>query len=286
MDLALVLRLVASIEQESEHPIADAIVRAAKERDLALPAATEVESTPGGGMVGTVEGRHLRVGRPSFVAAEEDPRVTDVVAGMKDKALTPVVVAIDKEPVAVYAVSDPIRKDVRAALERLRRSGIAVHMVTGDHRTAAMAVGSTLGFTDSEVVAEVQPQDKLAIVERLKREGHTVGMVGDGVNDAPALAYADVGFAIGSGTDVAMATAPITLIHGDLSKVADAIELSRRTMRTIKENLLWAFGYNTLGIPIAALGLLSSLGGPMLAAAAMALSSVSVVTNSLRLRRA
>ena len=195
-------------------------------------------------------------------------------------------VAIDGQPAGVIGVADTVKPTSAAAVTALRRLGLAVYLLTGDNRRVAAAIGREVGIAPDRIRAEVRPEDKAAEVIRLRDEGHAVGMVGDGINDAPALAAADVGFALGTGTDIAMETAAITLLRGDLRSVPVAIRLSRRTMRTIKQNLFWAFGYNTAMIPLAALGLLAALGGPMLAAAAMAFSSVSVVTNSLRLRRA
>ncbi|MEI8255992.1 MAG: HAD-IC family P-type ATPase, partial [Deltaproteobacteria bacterium] len=188
--------------------------------------------------------------------------------------------------VAVLGVADPVKSTSREAVARLNALGLEVHLLTGDRRRTAEAIARETGITAQNVHANVLPAEKAAAIDALRTNGRLVAMVGDGVNDAPALARADVGFAMGSGTDVAMEAAPIVLMRSDPRAIADAVALSRRTMRTIRENLFWAMGYNVLAIPLAASGILMKLGGPMIAAAAMAFSSVSVVTNSLRLRRA
>jgi Cu+-exporting ATPase len=209
-----------------------------------------------------------------------DPGVLDERAGvLASEGKTPVYMALDGRPAALFGVADAPRAGARQAVERLHGIGVRTLLVTGDTRATAAHIAAQVGI--DEVVAQATPADKLAIVQGLRAAGERVGMIGDGVNDAPALAAADVGFAVGGGTDVAMEAAHMTLVGGDLSRVAEAIVLSRRTLSVVHQNLFWAFGYNTLAIPIAASGRLS----PMLASAAMAMSSVSVVTNSLRLNR-
>jgi Cu+-exporting ATPase len=282
------LRLVASLESSSEHPLADAIVQHAKAKGIALAHAEGFESRTGRGAVGEVDGRRLAIGNallmedhgisPSALSADADR--------LAASGQTPMYVVIDGRLAGLVAVADPIKDTSRAAIRRLRRMGLEVVMLTGDNRHTADAVAREAGI--DRVVAEVLPDGKLAEIRRLQSEGKVVAMVGDGINDAPALAQADVGIAIGTGTDVAMEASDVTLMRGDLNGVAAAIELSRRTMRTMKQNLFWAFVYNVVGIPIAA-GILYPAWGlllsPILASAAMAFSSVSVVLNSLRLRR-
>jgi Cu+-exporting ATPase len=282
------LRLVASLEASSEHPLADAVVRHARERGLALAEAEGFDAVTGRGAVGVVDGRALAIGNALLMrdyAVDTEPLRADADR-LASQARTPMYVAVDGRLAGLVAVADPIKPSSRAAIERMKRMGLEVVMLTGDNRRTAEAVAREAGV--DRVVAEVLPEGKVAEVKRLQGEGKTVAMVGDGINDAPALAQADVGVAIGTGTDVAMEAGDVTLMRGDLHGVASAIELSRRTMRTMKQNLFWAFIYNVIGIPIAA-GVLYPFFGvllsPILASAAMAFSSVSVVTNSLRLRR-
>jgi Cu+-exporting ATPase len=281
------LRLVASLERLSEHPLAAAIVQYAETRGLPRTRAETFESTTGQGVHGVVDGHAVLIGNASLLSAwsvDSTPLHADAARFAAD-AKTPMYVALDGALAGVLAVADPIRDTSRRAIAALRALGLDVIMLTGDNATTAAAVAHAAGI--DRVVAEMLPSGKVAEVERLQRAGAVVAMVGDGVNDAPALARADVGIAIGTGTDIAVEAADLALMRGDLLGVVDAIALSRRTMRTMRQNLFWAFGYNTLGIPIAA-GVLFPVTGlllsPMLASAAMAVSSVSVVSNSLRLR--
>ena len=283
-----VLRLAAAAEARSEHPLAAAVVTHARAVGLTLPAPAAFVSTPGQGVEAQVEGSEVLVGNARLLAAHgvTVTRLAPVSDHLEANGRTVALVAIDGQPAGVVGVADTVKPTSAAAVTALRRLGLAVYLLTGDNRRVAVAIGREVGIPSDHIRAEVRPEDKAAEVAKLRAAGHVVGMVGDGINDAPALAAADVGFALGTGTDIAMETAAITLLRGDLRSVPVAIRLSRRTMRTIRQNLFWAFGYNTAMIPLAALGLLAALGGPMLAAAAMAFSSVSVVTNSLRLRRA
>ena len=283
-----VLRLVAALEARSEHPLADAIVRHARERGLAAGAVESFASVTGRGATGVVEGRALAVGNAALLAdwAVDPAPLADAAAALAAEGKTPVYVAVDGALAGVLAVADPVRATSAAAVARLRGMGLEVVMLTGDNRRTAEAVARRAGI--DRVVAEVLPEGKVAEVRRLQGAGRVVAMVGDGVNDAPALAQADVGIAMGGGTDIAAEAGDVVLMRGDLAGVADAIALSRRTMRTMRQNLFWAFVYNVVGIPVAAGVLYPAFGlllSPILASAAMAFSSVSVVTNSLRLRR-
>ncbi|HET7458159.1 MAG TPA: heavy metal translocating P-type ATPase [Gemmatimonadaceae bacterium] len=283
-----ILALVASLERASEHPLAQAIVRHAESRGVALSPVTSFASTTGRGVEGVVGGRRVAVGNEALmnergVSVDALRAAADRAAG---EAMTPTYAAVDGALVALLAVADPVRATSREAVERLRRMGLEVVMLTGDDRRTAEAVARRAGI--DRVVAGVLPDGKVAEVRRLQAEGKVVAMVGDGVNDAPALAQADVGVAIGTGTDVAVEAADVALMRGDLLGVVEAVRLSRRTMRTMKQNLFWAFVYNVIGIPVAAGALYPAFGillSPILASAAMAFSSVSVVSNSLRLRR-
>ncbi len=283
-----ILRLAAAVEQASEHPLARAIVEAARTRELALPQVGEFDSPTGRGAVGTAEGKRIVLGNARFLA-EQNIDVGPLVAAADDlrhDGATVIFVGIDGTAGGAVAIADPVKQTTPEALDALRREGIRVVMLTGDNRTTAEAVARKLGI--DEIEADVLPDQKSAVVARLKRQGRVVAMAGDGVNDAPALAAADVGIAMGSGTDVAIESAGVTLLKGDLNGIVRARRLSQATMSNIRQNLLFAFIYNAAGIPVAA-GLLYPMFGillsPMIAAAAMALSSVSVVTNALRLNR-
>ncbi len=284
-----VLRLVASLEASSEHPLADAIVRHAKETGLTLSTATSFESITGRGAVGVVDAATVAVGNLALM----NDRTVNVSSlesnaeALASSGRTPMYVAIDGVFAGIIAVADPIKGTSRDAIARMRALGLDVVMLTGDNERTARAIAKEAGI--DHVVAGVLPAGKVAEVTRLQTEGRVVAMVGDGVNDAPALAQSDVGIAIGTGADVAAEAADVVLMRGDLRSAVHAIELSRRTMRTMKQNLFWAFAYNVVGIPIAAGVLYPALGillSPILASAAMAFSSVSVVSNSLRLRKA
>jgi len=277
------IRLVASAERSSEHPLGEAIVKGAKERNMDLVEPQNFEAIPGHGIVAAIEGKALFIGNRRLMSSEniDISTLEKKVDELEGEGKTAMLVAVDNKAVGVVAVADTVKETSAEAIQALRSMGIQVIMITGDNRRTAEAIAKQVGIPPEDVLAEVLPQDKAREVNRLKEKGQVVGMVGDGINDAPALATADVGFAIGTGTDVAMEAADITLMRGDLRGVAASIKLSRATMRNIKQNLFWALIYNTLGIPVAALGYLS----PVLAGAAMAFSSVSVVTNALRLKR-
>jgi Cu+-exporting ATPase len=282
-----VLRLAASLDQGSEHPLADAIVRAARERGLALAKPEGFESASGIGVRGTVEGRQLALGNVALmqqVGVAVDALVPQAEA-LRAEGASVMHLAADGRLLGLLAVSDPVKASTPEALAALKAAGLRVVMATGDGHTTARAVGARLGIT--EIHGEVKPADKLALVRRLQAEGRVVAMAGDGINDAPALAQADVGVAMGTGTDVAMNSAPVTLVKGDLRGIAQARRLSEATIANMKQNLWFAFIYNALGVPLAA-GLLYPFTGwllsPMIAALAMSLSSASVITNALRLR--
>ncbi|QEV06471.1 heavy metal translocating P-type ATPase [Streptomyces prasinus] len=282
-DEKLLLRLAGALEHASEHPIARAIAAGAEERAGTLPSAESFENVPGRGVRGRVEGREVVVGRlGGGLAGETGPGLPPELERAREEAekdgLTAVVVGWDGTARGVLAVADAIKETSAEAVRDLRALGLTPVLLTGDHRTVAEAVGRAVGI--DRVIAEVLPEDKAAVVRRLQEEGRSVAMVGDGVNDAAALATADLGLAMGTGTDAAIEAGDLTLVRGDLRVAADAIRLSRRTLATIKGNLVWAFGYNVAALPLAAAGLLN----PMIAGAAMAFSSVFVVTNSLRLR--
>jgi Cu+-exporting ATPase len=282
-----VIRLAAALERASEHPLARAILAAAQARGIAPAAAEDFLSPVGKGVSGRVDGRAALVGGGAFLA--ETGIASDALAAEADRlrgdGATVVFVAVDGRLAGLLAIADPIKASAPAAIRALHAQGVRIVMLTGDNAVTAHAVAARLGI--DEVEAEVSPADKAAVVQRLRGEGRVVAMAGDGVNDAPALAAADVGVAMGTGADVAIESAGVTLPHGDLMGLLRAVRLSRATLRNIRQNLFFAFVYNAAGVPLAA-GLLYPLFGlllsPPLAAAAMSLSSVSVVANALRLR--
>jgi P-type Cu+ transporter len=287
--VAELLRLAASVELGSEHPLANAIVEAAREQGLAIPPVADFSSTTGGGVTGRADGHLVHVGSPRLLERTKVPVEELKVRAeeLRAEGQTTLFVAVDGRLAGLLGVADPIRPSTPDALRLLREEGIRVMMVTGDNATTARTVARQLGIDAFE--AEVLPARKSEIVGQLRREGHVVAMAGDGINDAPALASADVGIAMGTGADVAMESAAITLVKGDLRGIARARHLSRATLRNIRQNLFWAFAYNVLGVPLAAGVLYPSFGlllSPMIASAAMSFSSVSVIANALRLRNA
>jgi len=287
IDEPSLLRAAAAIERGSEHPLAAAILAGAAERGLEAPAVADFESVTGKGVAGRVEGRRVALGNLALMQAQgvDIAPLADVAEQLRSEAQTVMYVAIDGRLAGILGVADPIKATTGEALRALASEGVRVVMLTGDSRKTADAVARRLGI--DEVVAEVLPDQKVREVERIQGEGRLVAMAGDGINDAPALARAEVGIAMGTGTDVAMESAGVTLVRGDLTGIVRARKLSRATMRNIRQNLFWAFAYNAAGVPVAA-GLLYPFTGwllsPMLAAAAMSLSSVSVIANALRLR--
>ncbi|MDX1466938.1 MAG: copper-translocating P-type ATPase, partial [Halomonas sp.] len=281
------LRLAAGLERGSEHPLAQAIVDRAREEGLALSEATDFDSPNGKGVVGRVEERRVALGNRLLMEDEtvDLTELEDEAERLRGDGATVIFAAVDGRLAGLVAIADPVKATTEEAIRALQADGLRVVMLTGDNRTSAEAVARRLGI--DEVEAEVLPEDKGRVVQRLRDEGRVVVMAGDGVNDAPALATADVGMAMGTGTDVAIESAGVTLLRGDLTGIVEAHRLSRATMRNIRQNLFFAFVYNAAGVPIAA-GILYPFTGlllsPIIAAAAMSLSSVSVIANALRLR--
>ena len=288
-DEAGLLTLAATVERASEHPLAAAIVRGAEARKLTLPAIADFRSITAGGVAGRVNNRTVLVGNLKFLAAEgvEVPAaLTERAAALQAGGKTVLFVSVDGRAAGLLAVADPIKASTPEAIAQLHNLGVKLVMATGDNRATAESVARKLGLDEFE--AEVDPADKIKRVKALQASGARVAMAGDGVNDAPALAAADVGIAMGTGTDVAMESAGVTLVKGDLRGIAKAIHLSRATIGNIRQNLFFAFVYNALGVPLAAGVLFPSFGlllNPMIAGLAMSFSSVSVITNALRLRR-
>ncbi|HEX7607131.1 MAG TPA: copper-translocating P-type ATPase, partial [Usitatibacter sp.] len=284
-----VLRIAASLDQGSEHPLADAIVAEARKRSLALSKASDFESATGVGVRGKVDGRAVALGN-TMLMIDVGADASSLLAQsekLRAEGATVVFLAVDGKLAGLIAVADPVKESTAEAIRKLREAGIRIVMATGDGLTTAKAVGAKLGIT--EVFGEVRPADKLALVSKLQGEGRRVAMAGDGINDAPALAKADVGISMGTGTDVAMASGKVTLVKGDLRGIVRARELSEKTVANMKQNLAFALVYNTLGVPVAAGVLYPFVGillSPMFSAVAMSFSSVSVVTNALRLRKA
>jgi Cu+-exporting ATPase len=288
IDETSVLRLAAALERGSEHPLAAAIIAGADERGIAVPAAGEFHSVTGKGVVGRVESQAVALGNRRLMEDQSvDVKGLDADADrMRADGQTVMFVSLNSRGVGLVGVADPIKPSTPEALQGLRDAGLRLVMITGDSRRTAEAVARTLGI--AEIEAEVLPEDKSEVVKRMQAEGRRVAMAGDGVNDAPALAQADVGIAMGTGTDVAIESAGITLVKGDLRGVVRARRLSGATMRNIRQNLFFAFVYNALGVPIAAGVLYPAFGlllSPIIASAAMTFSSVSVIANALRLRR-
>ncbi len=281
MDENEVLRFAGSVERSSEHPLGQAIVEEAKNRKLDLEEPKNFKAIPGMGLSASMEDSIILIGNRKLMSENniDSSFAEESLARLENEGKTAMIFAKDNKLSGIIAVADQIKEGSKVAIDKLIDMGIEVYMLTGDNQRTANAIAKQIDITN--VFAEVLPDQKAEVIEGLKNKGKIVGMVGDGINDAPALATADVGFAIGTGTDVAMEAADITLISGDLKGVVTAVRLSKKTMRTIKQNLFWAFFYNTIGIPVAAMGLLN----PMVAGGAMAFSSVSVVTNSLRLKK-
>jgi Cu+-exporting ATPase len=282
------LRLAASLERASEHPLANAILRGAEERGVSLSNASDFQSLTGKGVIGTVDGHKVAIGNKQLLEALSiDAQVLFTRAEeLRREGQTVMFVAVDGQAAGLLGIADPIKPSAPEAIRLLHEAGLRIVMLTGDSRGTAEAVARTLGI--DEIEAEVLPDEKREAIKRFQAQGHKVAMAGDGVNDAPAIAQADVGIAMGTGTDVAIESADVTLVKGDLPGIVRARKLSQATMRNIRQNLFFAFFYNAIGVPIAAgvlypfFGLLLS---PMIASAAMTFSSVSVITNALRLRK-
>jgi Cu+-exporting ATPase len=289
LDEPTLLRLAATLERGSEHPLAAAIVRGAEERGVALATAERFESGTGKGVMGQVDGRQVALGNRALMEhiRADATALTGRAEELRADGQTVMFVAVDGKPAGLVGVADPIQASTPEAINALHDAGVRIVMLTGDSATTARVVAKKLGI--DEVKAEVLPDQKAEVVKELQRAGRIVAMAGDGINDAPALAQAHVGIAMGTGTDVAMESAGVTLVKGDLRGISRAIALSRATMRNIKQNLFFAFVYNSLGVPIAAGVLYPAFGlllSPIIAAATMSFSSVSVIGNALRLRRA
>ncbi|MGB6409495.1 MAG: copper-translocating P-type ATPase, partial [Planococcus donghaensis] len=282
------LQLTASAEKGSEHPLGEAIVRAAEEKKMKMMSLGNFEAIPGHGIEVMIDGKRLLAGNRKLMVKQNISltALEEVSDKLAQQGKTPMYVAIDNQIAGIIAVADTVKENSRKAIEKLQKMGIEVAMITGDNKGTAMAIAKQVGI--DRVLSEVLPEDKANEVKKLQAEGKKVAMVGDGINDAPALAQADIGIAIGSGTDVAIESADIVLMRSDLMDVPTAVELSKSTIRNIKQNLFWAFAYNVMGIPFA-MGVIYLVGGPllnpMLAGAAMSLSSVSVLVNALRLKR-
>jgi Cu+-exporting ATPase len=284
-----ILRLAGTLEQSSEHPLAAAVVAAGRERGFTLARAEDFRSITGKGVTGTVDGRKLLLGNARLLreSGVDDGELAQMAEAARGDGQSMLFLAVDGVLGGAVGVADPIKASSKEAVELLHRENIRIAMLTGDNKTTAERVARDLGI--DRVEAEVLPEQKAEFVKKLQAEGHIVAMAGDGVNDAPALAQAEVGIAMGTGTDIAMESAGITLVQGDLRAIARALRLSRATMRNIRQNLFFAFIYNIVGVPIAAGVLYPFLGivlSPMIASAAMTFSSVSVITNALRLRHA
>ncbi len=275
-----ILRFAAIAEKSSEHPLGQSIVLYAKNKSIDLPDPESFTSITGHGIYAKIDNKEIYIGNRKLMNEKDIviSSIEETLIRLENDGKTAMILGVDGKLAGIIAVADTVKDSSKEAIDQLKAMDIEIYMITGDNKRTAQAIAKQVGITN--ILAEVLPEDKALQVELLKKEGKIVGMVGDGINDAPALAIADIGFAIGTGTDVAMEAADITLIKGDLREIPTAILLSKRTMRTIKQNLFWAFGYNIVGIPIAALGLLN----PMIAGAAMAFSSVSVLSNSLRLK--
>jgi Cu+-exporting ATPase len=282
-----ILRFAASLEQVSEHPLASAIVKGAKDKGLTLMQVEDFNSLTGRGVTGGVKSHQIALGNATLMAElnVDTQQLVGRVDTLRQQGQTVMLISIDNKAAGLISVADPIKKNSVKALQQLHKSGIKVVMLTGDNQVTAQAVAQNLGI--DQVYADVLPEQKAEVVKKLQQEGHIVAMAGDGINDAPALAQADIGIAMGTGTDIAMESAGVTLVKGDLLGISKAHRLSQSTMQNIRQNLFFAFIYNSLGVPVAA-GLLYPFFGillsPMIAAAAMSFSSVSVISNALRLR--